>query len=43
MSQKPDFFKIGLFVILALLLLAGAIILFGGGKFFVKKAMKVKN
>ncbi|KAB2831855.1 MAG: MCE family protein [Candidatus Dadabacteria bacterium] len=37
MSQKPDFFKIGLFVILALLLLAGAIILFGGGKFFVKK------
>lgn len=37
MSQKPDFFKIGLFVILALLLLAGAIILFGGGKFFERK------
>lgn len=37
MSQKPDFFKIGLFVILGLLLLAGAIILFGGSKFFVKK------
>lgn len=37
MSQKPDFFKIGLFVILALLLLAGAIILFGGGKFFEQK------
>jgi len=37
MSQKPDFFKIGLFVILALLLLAGGIIFFGGGKFFEKK------
>ena len=39
MSQKPDFFKIGLFVILALLILAGAIIFFGGGKFFEKKIM----
>lgn len=37
MSQKPNFFKIGLFVILALLILAGAIIFFGGGKFFEKK------
>lgn len=37
MSQKPDFFKIGLFVILALLILAGAIIFFGGAKFFEQK------
>ncbi|MFI5323697.1 MAG: MlaD family protein [Thermodesulfobacteriota bacterium] len=37
MSQKPNFFKIGLFVILGLLILAGAIIFFGGGKFFEKK------
>lgn len=37
MSQKPDYFKIGLFVILATLLLAGGIIFFGGGKFFEKK------
>ncbi|MGH7851662.1 MAG: MlaD family protein [Thermodesulfobacteriota bacterium] len=37
MSQKPNFFKIGMFVILALLILAGAIIFFGGGKFFEKK------
>ncbi len=37
MSQKPNFFKIGLFVILGLLMLAGAIILFGGGKFFERK------
>ena len=37
MSQKPDYFKIGLFVIVALLLLAGGIIFFGGGKFFEKK------
>lgn len=37
MSQKPNFFKIGLFVILALLILAGAIIFFGGGKFFEQK------
>jgi phospholipid/cholesterol/gamma-HCH transport system substrate-binding protein len=37
MSQKPDFFKIGLFVIAAILILTGAIIVFGGGKFFEKK------
>jgi phospholipid/cholesterol/gamma-HCH transport system substrate-binding protein/paraquat-inducible protein B len=37
MSQKPNYFKIGLFVILALLILAGAIIFFGGGKFFEEK------
>ena len=37
MSQKPNFFKIGLFVVLALVILAGAIIFFGGGKFFEKK------
>lgn len=37
MSQKPDYFKIGLFVILATLLLAGGILFFGGGKFFEKK------
>ncbi len=39
MSQKPNFFKIGLFVILALLILAGAIIFFGGGKFFEQKVI----
>lgn len=37
MSKKPDFFKIGLFVILALLILVGAIIFFGGAKFFEQK------
>lgn len=37
MSQKPNYFKIGLFVVLALLILAGAIIFFGGGKFFEEK------
>jgi phospholipid/cholesterol/gamma-HCH transport system substrate-binding protein/paraquat-inducible protein B len=37
MSQKPNFFKIGLFVVLALVILAGAIIFFGGGKFFEQK------
>jgi len=37
MSQKPNFFKIGLFVILGTLILAGAIIFFGAGKFFEKK------
>lgn len=37
MSQKPNYFKIGLFVVLALLILAGAIIFFGGGKFFEQK------
>ncbi len=37
MSQKPNFFKIGSFVILGNLLLFVAIIIFGGGKFFQKK------
>jgi len=37
MSQKPSYFKIGLFVIAACLLLALGIIIFGGGKFFEKK------
>ncbi|MCI0481858.1 MAG: MlaD family protein, partial [Candidatus Dadabacteria bacterium] len=37
MSQKPNYFKIGLFVVLALVILAGAIIFFGGGKFFEEK------
>ncbi|MEQ9618685.1 MAG: MlaD family protein [Deltaproteobacteria bacterium] len=37
MSQKANYFKTGLFVILAFLLLAGAIILFGGGKFLEEK------
>jgi phospholipid/cholesterol/gamma-HCH transport system substrate-binding protein/paraquat-inducible protein B len=37
MSQKPNFFKIGLFVILGTLILAGAIIFFGAGKFFEKR------
>lgn len=37
MSQKPNYFKIGLFVIVGTLVLAGAIIFFGAGKFFEKK------
>lgn len=37
MSQKPNFFKIGLFVIVGTLVLAVAIIVFGAGKFFEKK------
>jgi len=37
MSQKPNFFKIGLFVILGTLVLAAAIIFFGAGKFFEEK------
>ncbi len=37
MSYKPNFFKIGLFVILGTLVLAVAIIFFGAGKFFEKK------
>lgn len=37
MSEKPNYFKIGLFVILGTLILAAAIIIFGGGKFFEKK------
>lgn len=37
MSEKPNYFKIGLFVILGTLVLAGAIVIFGGGKFFEKK------
>lgn len=37
MNNKPNFFKIGLFVILGTLILAGAIIFFGAGKFFEEK------
>ncbi|GJM15245.1 MAG: glycerophosphoryl diester phosphodiesterase [Thermodesulfobacteriota bacterium] len=37
MNNKPNFFKIGLFVILGTLILAAAIIFFGAGKFFEKK------
>ena len=37
MSEKANYFKIGLFVIVASLFLAGAIILFGGGKFLEEK------
>lgn len=37
MNNKPNFFKIGLFVILGTLILALAIIFFGAGKFFEKK------
>ncbi len=37
MGQKPNFFKIGLFVILGTLVLSIAIIIFGAGKFFEKK------
>ncbi len=37
MSQKPNFFKIGLFVILGSLVFAVAIIIFGAGKFFEDK------
>lgn len=35
--KKPNYFKIGLFVIVASLFLAAAIIIFGGGKFFEEK------
>lgn len=35
--KKPNYFKIGLFVIVASLFLAAAIIIFGGGKFFQEK------
>ena len=37
MGQKPNFFKIGLFVIAGSLFLAIAIIIFGAGKFFEEK------
>ncbi len=37
MSQKANYFKIGLFVILACLIFAAAIIIFGGGKFLEEK------
>ena len=37
MGQKPNYFKIGLFVILGTLVFAVAIIIFGAGKFFQKK------
>lgn len=37
MGQKPNFFKIGLFVIAGSLTLAIAIIIFGAGKFFEEK------
>ncbi len=37
MSQKPNYFKIGLFTILGTLLLAFAIVIFGAGKFFQEK------
>jgi ABC-type transporter Mla subunit MlaD len=37
MSQKPNYFKIGLFVIAGTLILAVAIIIFGAGKFFEKQ------
>ena len=37
MGQKPNFFKIGLFVIAGTLVLAIAIIIFGAGKFFEEK------
>lgn len=37
MSRNPNYFKIGLFVIVSLLLLAAGIIIFGGGKFFEDK------
>ncbi len=37
MGQKPNYFKIGLFVIAGTLVLAIAIIIFGAGKFFEEK------
>lgn len=37
MNNQPNYFKIGLFVILGTVILAGAIIFFGAGKFFEKK------
>ncbi len=39
MSQKPNYFKIGLFVIAGTLVLAIAIIIFGGGKYFEETYM----
>ncbi len=37
MNNQPNYFKIGFFVILGTVILAGAIISFGAGKFFEKK------
>ncbi|MDA2918331.1 MlaD family protein [Desulfobacterota bacterium AH_259_B03_O07] len=37
MSRKPNFFKVGVFVIIALIILIVGIIVFGGGKFFRDK------
>jgi ABC-type transporter Mla subunit MlaD len=39
MSQKPDFFKLGLFVILAFGLGAAFLIIFGAGRFFHKEIL----
>jgi len=36
-SAKPQFFRIGLFILLGLLVLAGALIAFGGGQLFRQK------
>jgi phospholipid/cholesterol/gamma-HCH transport system substrate-binding protein len=37
MSRKPNFFKVGVFVIIALIILVIGIIIFGGQKFFKEK------
>jgi phospholipid/cholesterol/gamma-HCH transport system substrate-binding protein len=37
MSRKPNFFKVGVFVIIALIILVIGIIMFGGKKFFREK------
>ena len=34
MSQKPSYFRIGLFVVVALAILAGGLIAFGAGQMF---------
>jgi len=37
MSRRPNFFKVGVFVIIALIILTIGVIIFGGGKFFRDK------
>ena len=34
MSQKPSYFRIGLFIVIALAILAGGLIAFGAGQIF---------
>ena len=39
MSTKPNYFKLGLFILIALFLLVAAIILFGSGVFEEEKTL----